>query len=88
MRPMFTRTFWFDVAERAIKSAAQMVLVGLALSDSGPVNGFGLDWGLGLGFAAGGAVASVLTSVASAPVGGNGTASLVPAPPGPVATEE
>lgn len=88
MRPMFTRTFWFDVLERALKSAAQMVLVGLALSDSGPVNGFGLDWGLALGFAAGGAAASVLTSIASAPVGGNGTASLVPAPPGPVATEE
>lgn len=70
MRSALTSTrFWIATAERAVKTAAQTVLTGLALSDTGPVNGFELDWKLGLGFAAGGAAFSVLTSLASAPVG-------------------
>jgi hypothetical protein len=86
-RAVFTKTFWFDALERGIKTAAQAVIVVLGLSETGPVNAFEFDWELGAGAALGGAVLSVLFSVASAPIGGNGTASVVSAPPGPVATE-
>lgn len=89
VRPVFTRTFWFDTLERAVKTAAQSVIVVWGLSDAGPgnVNALDLDWGVGLGAAAAGAILSVLFSLVSAPIGDNGTASIVGAPPGPVATE-
>jgi hypothetical protein len=77
-RKLFTRSFWADTAERACKSAAQTPLLGLALSDVGPVDAFGIDWKLAGGFAIGGAVLSVLTSVASAPIGQTDSASLLP----------
>jgi hypothetical protein len=87
-RPVFTVTFWVDAAERAVKTAAQSVLLAGFASDAGPVNLFEFDWQAGLGFAAGGAVVSLLTSLASAPFGSPGTASLVPSPPGPEVPEE
>lgn len=74
---MFTIAFWVATGERAIKTAAQAVLTGLALSDSGPVDAFALDWKLAAGFAAGGAVFSVLTSVASTSIGSHTSPSLV-----------
>jgi hypothetical protein len=57
-RPLFTVTFWVDAAERAVKTAAQSVLLAGFASDAGPVNLFEFDWEAGLGFAAGGAVLS------------------------------
>jgi hypothetical protein len=86
-RAVFTKTFAVDAIERGLKTAAQAVLLVWGLSESGPVNALELDWGLGCGAALGGAVVSVLTSIISAPIGGNGTASVVTAPPGPVASE-
>lgn len=80
---LFTRAFWFDAVERAVKTAAQTTLTGLALSDVGPINGFDLDWTLAGGFAVGGAVFSVLTSVATAQVRSTATASAVLPPPPP-----
>ena len=80
---LMTVAFWSDVAERAVKSAAQAPLLALGLSDTGPLNAFELDLGLGAGFAAGGALISVLTSLASAPIGEGGTASVLPSPPAP-----
>jgi len=87
-RPILTATFWADTAERAVKTAAQTVVLGLGLSDTGFGNAFEYDWALAAGFAVGGAVLSVLTSIASAPFGVGGTASLLPVPPGPVASDQ
>lgn len=64
MSALFTRQFWIEAADRAIKSAAQGVILGLGLGEG--LNAFEVDWQLGLGFAAGGAVLSLLTSIANA----------------------
>jgi|GEM_PF-3504162 len=80
MSSIFTVAFWRDAAERAIKTAAQGVLIGIGASDSGPVDLFAFNLQRGVGFAAGGAFVSILTSIISAPFGTTGTASLLPAP--------
>lgn len=78
LRPLFTRSFWLDAAERAAKTAAQGAMLGLGSSDAGPFNLFSASATAVAGFAAGGAVLSLLTSVASAPVSGMSPASIVP----------
>lgn len=84
----YSKTWLFDTLERAGKTAAQFVLGAWGVAVVDPANAtIELDWVLGLQAAAAGAVISVVFSVASAPIGGNGTASVVSAPPGPVATE-
>lgn len=75
IRALFTRDFWLDAGERAAKTAAQFTLGGLALGEG--VNAFAVDWQLGIGFALTGAALSLLTSIASAGVGDQGTASLL-----------
>lgn len=72
---MFTREFWLDTLERAVKSAAQAPLVVWAVGDQA-LNAFELDWQLGLGVAAGGALVSVLTSLGSIPIGARRSPSL------------
>ncbi len=67
MSSLFTKAFWVDAADRAIKTAAQFVLGGLGLGEW--TNAFSVDWELGIGFAVSGLVLSLLTSVASAGVG-------------------
>jgi hypothetical protein len=70
-------SFWKDAGERALKTFAQTVV---ALLSAG---GFGLvdaPWSTALNIAALAAVLSVLTSIASAGVGQQGTASLVAQP--------
>lgn len=64
MSTLFTRAFWVEAADRAIKSAAHGVILGLGLGEG--LNAFAVDWQLALGFAAGGAVLSILTSIANA----------------------
>jgi hypothetical protein len=54
-----------------------MVLTGGFFSDLGPVNVFEMDYQLGLGFAAGGALVSLMTSVATLPVGAEGSPSAI-----------
>lgn len=71
---MWTLAFWKDTAERALKTAAQAVVLGLGLAQG--ANLFEMDFMAALGLAAGGAVLSVLTSIISAPFGEKGTASL------------
>ncbi len=77
---MWTKKFWFETADRAVKSAAQAVILGLGLGEG--LNAFEVDYQLGLGFALGGAALSVLTSVASSQVGERGTASAIEPPSG------
>lgn len=70
---MLKYSFWRDAAERAIKTAAQ-VLVAFLGADVADV--FAVDWKRAAGIALGAAVASLLSSVASVNVGTTGTASL------------
>lgn len=70
---MLRYSFWADAAERAAKTAAQTLVVFLGAD---LVDVFAVDWSRAAGIAAGAAVVSVLTSVASANVGSRGTASL------------
>ena len=72
---MRTRLFWTEAAERAAKSAAQ-ALLGLW-----PLDGFNLldvDARLAGGIAAGAAVLSVLTSLASTAVGDSSSPAALP----------
>jgi hypothetical protein len=72
---MFTATFWKDAFERAVKTAAQAVI--LFLGADVALDAVSADWASAGSFALGGAVLSLLTSVVSAPFGEPGTASLV-----------
>lgn len=73
----FTGNFWLQALERAVKTAAQSAVVAWGSSQVGATT---LDWSMPsvLGVAAlAGFVMSVLTSVASAPVGDVTSPSLV-----------
>jgi hypothetical protein len=87
---IFTRSFWADALERAVKGAAN----GLVLTvGGGVIDWVHLDWQVLASAGIGGAVLSVLTSIASAPFASPGTASLskaveaAPQPPTPVGHE-
>jgi len=73
---VFTRVFWIQTIERAIKSAAQGALLAIGASEG--FNLFESDLSVTLGFALGAAVLSVLTSLVSAPISQKGTPSIVP----------
>lgn len=66
MSELFTREFWLEAADRAIKSAAQAAI--LFWSAGELFNVFQVQWLDTLGFALGGAALSLLTSIASAGV--------------------
>jgi hypothetical protein len=66
---MFTAAFWRATAERAVKTFAQTLV---ALLSAGAFNVLKAEWQESLGVAAGAAVLSVLTSIASAGVGNSG----------------
>lgn len=82
MNTIYSLTFWKDAGERAAKSAAQ---AGILVLGGGAVNLLTVDWATLGGGMGGGAVLSVLTSVASAGIANRGTASLTkavePTPP-------
>lgn len=71
---MWTVAFWRQAVERAVKTAAQ---AGLAFFVVGQTDLLGLDWQVVLSGAGVAAVASVLTSLASAPFGPVDSPSLV-----------
>lgn len=75
MSVLFTKLFWLDTVERAVKTAAQAGLLSVGASEA--FNLFTLDLKVFLGFAGGGALLSTLMSVASAGVGDSNSASLV-----------
>jgi hypothetical protein len=68
------KTFWVEAVERATKTAAQAAVLVIGADQ---INAFALNWGDLAGFAAGGFVLSLLTSVASAPFGPEDDPSLV-----------
>ena len=72
---MFNIQWLRDAIERALKSAAQAIV--LALGASQGFDLFAADWQNVAGIAAGAAVLSVLTSVISAPLGAKSSASLL-----------
>ncbi len=76
-RALFTRAFWIDAAERALKTAAQSALLVVG-QDIGGVDLFQADLANAAGFAAGGAVLSLLMSIASTPAAGMSPASIAP----------
>ena len=63
---MMTTAFWKAAAERAVKTAAQSALLVLGADQ---VNAIAVDWPEVGGFALGGAVLSMLTSLASGAFG-------------------
>ena len=73
---LFTRAFGLDMVERALKSAAQAGILALG---GGAVDVLTLDWATFAGAAGGGALLSLLTSIASAGIANRGTASLTKA---------
>lgn len=82
-RKLFSWTFWADALERAVKTAAQSVMVAATLSTATFINLFELDLVVVGQAALSGAVFSILTSIVSAPIGESGTASMLPSPPAP-----
>lgn len=83
----FSKVFWQDASERAIKTAAQAVLlalgfgIGTGVVDgtemTQSVNAFLLDWRTLIGFALGGALVSYLFSIATAQFTKGNSASVV-----------
>jgi hypothetical protein len=69
-------SFWKDLTERALKTAAQFALVTIG---GNVTNAWDIDWKVIAGTVAAGALTSVLTSLASTPFGNDGTASVTKA---------
>ena len=84
---MFTKAFAIASLERASKSAAQAALL---VFGADQVNALHASWADVGGFALGGFVLSVLTSVASSGVGGAGPslANEVTSPPAPMVSDD
>jgi hypothetical protein len=59
---MFTIPFWKATGERAVRTAAQTLVAALSLDTVGVLHA---DWGDGLSLAAGAALLSVLTAIAT-----------------------
>ena len=72
---MFTFEFWKAAAERAIKTAAQSLILVWPVAD-GALNLWQIDPAEAFGIAVGGALLSLLTSLASGRVGDRGSPSL------------
>lgn len=71
---MYDLTFWKLAAERAVKTAAQTTI---AVLGAAQLDVFTADWRQAAGVGLGGAVLSLLTSIASEPIGIEGDPSVV-----------
>lgn len=67
--------FWREALERAAKTAAQGVILGLGMGEG--FNLFDVDPMMALGFAGGGALLSLLTSVGTVGVGADDSPSAI-----------
>lgn len=76
---MLSKSFWVGALERAVKTAAQVLLVTFFAADQA-ANAWEMDWADMGGVALAGAVLSILTSLVSAPFGPKGDPSLVSKP--------
>jgi hypothetical protein len=72
---MLTWRFWREALERAVKTAAQATILGLGLGEG--FNAFDVDPMLALGFAGGGFLLSILTSLATIGVGAEDSHSAI-----------
>jgi hypothetical protein len=70
---ILARPFWLDAIERALKTAAQVAVVTLGAE---AVDVLAVDWTAVVSMSAGGALVSLLTSIASGRIGDD-TPSLV-----------
>lgn len=70
---MWSKIFWLDAADRALRTFAQTLGATVTVGDAI----YHVDWTAGLGIAATAAIASLLTSVATSKVGETGTAAIV-----------
>lgn len=77
MSVLQSTVFWKDAVERAVKTFAQTVLATVSTGEifESVVN---IDWSNGLAIGATAVIVSLLTSVVTAGVANNGTASVVP----------
>lgn len=73
---MWSGSFWKAAVERAIKTLAQTMLALWLVGDQ-MLNAFEVDWSNSFGVGVGALVVSFLTSLVSAPVGPEGSPSLV-----------
>lgn len=71
---MWTKQFWMDATERAIKTFAQVIL---ALGVAGALNAFAVDWVTVLGIGLGAVLLSYASSIVSAEIRKTPTASLI-----------
>jgi len=71
---MLTPKFWIATFERAIKSAAQSALLVIGADK---LDALAADWQMVASFAGGGAILSLLTSIASSKVGDEESPSVV-----------
>lgn len=74
---MFTKAFWLEATERAIKTLAQFFVT---LTAGTAFDVFSADWQTIMGLSLGGMVLSYATSILSVKVGKTGTPSLVAEP--------
>lgn len=72
---LFTRSFWAAALDRAVRSAAQAAILAIGADQ---FNVMQADWPNALGFAGGGFVLSLLTSLAVKPPETAGGHSLAP----------
>jgi hypothetical protein len=75
---LFSGSFWRQTAERMIKTAAQAVLI---MTGADGFNVLHAHWDTALGFALGGAILSLATSIVSAGISEKGSPSLVSTKP-------
>lgn len=75
MSRLFSKGFLVDALERAVKTAAQAAMLVIGQDVSG-FDIFSANFANALGFAAGGFLLSLLTSIISAPVAGMSPASV------------
>lgn len=79
MSELYTKSFWLEAIDRALKTGAQIPLVIWGIGDQ-LLNVMEVDWQLAGYYALGGMVVSLLTSIGSAGMATKGNASALSVP--------